>query len=99
MSKQNGLEEFETANKEFLDHLEKKLKDMGVAEAYSDSDLKDAMYLLVKDTLTEIRTQMDDVRKNYAKSDINDGVIVGLRVSQDCIKKHLGVSQNEKQDA
>ncbi len=92
MSKENSAEQMETAGEEFLNLLEKKLEEMGVAQAYSDSDIKDAMYFMVKDALTDIEMQIHDTENEDVREDTDNGIIIGLQMAMDAIEKHLGVS-------
>lgn len=80
------------APQSFLDCLDKKLLEMGVADAYSDSDLKDAMYLAMQDVLKELEEHKRDGENSEYRDDVELGISIGLQIALDGIKKHFGIS-------
>ena len=71
---------YEEASGAFLESLNRKLEEMGVLESYSDSDLKDAVYGMVKDAIAEIEEAKRETVKDTA----------GLQMAEDIVKKHFG---------
>ena len=79
---------YEEAPGPFLECLDKKLEEMGVIDFYSDPDLKDAMYLMVRDVIKEL-----EEKKNCTESKdaTGAGINTGLQMAQGIIKDHFGL--------